>query len=269
MTKSRLTELLQGRTQTEFGDSLGLNRGTTSRIFSGKPINNDILTRIMHKENCSLTWLHGGYGSPYNVLRTTSPKDTYEELNTHLEDGGYEIFLVSGYDVITFIFAIDMERENSNGVILKYISCEVVSGPVGQSALNLLRDYKVYHCQLGYEDAEKLSLGHMGTFELFGSADILDIKNLGHGGKLENSHEATQEELENIFEQYTGSRDELMVNEVIKMVDDAILEEGLTDITPEQRRKLTVELYRGVVNEGYVITRRVHDLAKKILRVVS
>ena len=71
----RLAQVLAERKPTPWGERLGFNKSTVSRIFSGVVPGSEILNAIMRYENISLSWLLSGKGDQFLIERVQTPAE--------------------------------------------------------------------------------------------------------------------------------------------------------------------------------------------------
>jgi hypothetical protein len=259
-TNKVLSFILDDRKKTPWGKSLGMSPSAITKMFNhGVYPADKYLTKIMKVENASLDALWGAAVAPFIVQRTNHARETNLQLDQHLRDEKQNIYLITSETKVNdeypvFVLSVPVV-ENIGGVDeLKYESVHVITGPTNHETANLLREESVNFKTLPEKDFRELATGYKGTYFLFGKGNLLDAKPI----------EFT--EMNSILcKEATNSA--ALLNRVMELVDESILEEG-ADVSPEQHRKLVVELYSYALKEGLIKDEVNPNIAQSMLRII-
>ena len=254
----RLAQVLAERKPTPWGERLGFNKSTVSRIFSGVVPGSEILNAIMRYENISLSWLLSGKGDQFLIERVQTPAEFSDLLEAHTSGEIWEsIYVCNAPNGLAVILTQPGRKLDYKGKELDYTVIEVINGPVDSGLVEMLKGEKeigdanachsnVYLCQLEEQDAWNLSNGFMGTFALLGDNE--------YRGLLEVAESA--ENVEDLLPTHslkTGEQpvDTRLMRGVIELVDNVIIEEGIQLDTAVRARIITAA-YRSAEKKGEV-----------------
>jgi len=257
--KKVLELILEGRKKTPWGKSLGMPPRAITLLFNhGTYPADKYLTKIMKSENVSMDALWGMGSAPFMVHRANSIAETNEDIELNLEGSPIVHLITSTTDKFdelpVFVFSEDVVEDFRGPNEFKYTSIHVLVGPTDHVTANLLKDTKVLHKQLPEDEFHLLSTGYKGTYYLFGKATLVNAKPISYA------------ELSRICCKKATSSAALL-NKVMTLIDETVLEEGV-EITPEQKRKLVIELYGFAVAEGFEEKDVSPNLAQSMLRIV-
>lgn len=251
----RLLRVLSDRKKIAWGESLGFNKSTVTRIFGGEVPGTDILNAIMRKENLSLSWLLSGRGDEFVVARTQIPEEFGDLLEVLLEEGHWTAHICNAPNGATVVLDRPGQYEYK-GKAIDYRIVEIINGPVSEELIKELRleksigdDNKCYSsfklCELDEDTAWSLSNGYLGTFKLFGDSEFR--------GLLEKS--ITDKDIASLLKVSTPKSelpvDTNLMRGVIELVDNVLVEEGIHLDTPTKARIITAA-YRSAEKKGEV-----------------
>jgi len=169
----RLLSVLNGRTPSAWGASVGLSKGTMSRLWQGSAPDPGKLVPAIRMERLSLSWLIDGQGSPFYVAVPVDDADASkmlleivgDEPNTNI----YVCYCRHGFAIVLTTPAT-MERPDAGSIY--YIATTVLGGhAVGVETIHWVKTYipqtpvAIFEMPVG--DWVRLATGRMGNHELF------------------------------------------------------------------------------------------------------
>jgi len=165
---SRIRIILDWRDRYPWGALVGMTRGTINRIFNeGQIPTGETLSAIGRVENCALSWLLNGQGSPYIVGRCENDEECAERLDELLEEKGWTIHLLTDgerYALVLTQPAIFFIKERP----VEYTACETLAGPIGEETLQTIQrsGHHAFTVTLPAEQITRLIAGQLGTYAL-------------------------------------------------------------------------------------------------------
>jgi len=172
---SKLDYLSAGRNKTPWLQSIGLTKGTISRLInqSGDP-SETILRTLYHSENASLHWLTEGKGHPFLVNRVLSDAEGAALLAELLEESGWTIYLVTGSGCVGYTLVLTQPGQyDIKGRPVDYTLVEIISGNLGaktqeEIALEAAFENRCHQLEISQDEYQRLQSGEMGNYELIG-----------------------------------------------------------------------------------------------------
>jgi len=170
---SKLDELSGGRSKTPWLQSVGLTKGTISRLINGDQPSLDILTALARTENASLDWLSNDRGAPHRVGIVSSDIDGWVLLDELLQETGWTLFQFSDPTGALCLVLTQPGEFEIKGRAVPYTIVEILAGAIGPQTMNraisAMSDGTVsMSAEISEDEFDRLTHGHMGNYELIG-----------------------------------------------------------------------------------------------------
>lgn len=172
----RLRRVIGERPIKPWAESLGIADATRSRMLNkktgGVPPTYETLSRIMHVENASISWLIGGNDAPFLVYRASSDVRAADALQQLLEDeAGWRIHLLLSGRRAVWLLVQPAQLEHPKGT-LDYWAIELIAHPLGPKVLEVVDVMRAGVIQgihrVPIDIIEMIEEGEIGSWRLVG-----------------------------------------------------------------------------------------------------
>jgi hypothetical protein len=163
----RIKTMLADRKITPWGESIGLNKGTTFRMRKNEVPGHQILNLIQKVENLSLSWLLDGQGAPFLVQRFNSDADLAAQLRELFAEDGWRVDWIEDTRGRVAIALTMPGQIDFKGKAVDYMITELLTGPAGAQTVALLNNWPhKYRVELAPEVMDQLLNGEIGSYLL-------------------------------------------------------------------------------------------------------
>lgn len=165
--KKRMELILDGRKITPWGESIGLNKGTTGRMRSGLTPGHQILNLVQKVENVSIGWLVDGVGDPFLIHHEDNDRAMANYLQALFDETGWTAYLLTDKQAPA-IALVQPGEIDFKGKTVPYQITEIVTGPLGPQTLETFNRYPGGRCwvSLSGEEMDEINQGRVGSYRL-------------------------------------------------------------------------------------------------------